>query len=110
MHNNTKTPYLLGCAAAALLVGTASGTRAEVYYESVPVLDVTPIIVSKRVPVRERICEYQEPDPRLTAAATGDLRRGRPGLSISEAAREDRQLWAELTRLGKRCRTTERPR
>ena len=108
MHNRKNVRYLLGFAIAGLLAGTAASAQAEVYYESVPVLDVTPIIVSKRVPVRERICEHRETDRRLAQAATGDLRRGRPVLSISEAAREDRRLWAELTASEEHCRTTER--
>lgn len=108
MHHNKSIPYLGYCVAAGLLMGAARSAQAEVYYEYVPVLEVTPIIESRRVPVRERVCGYEEPDRRLSRAVSGDVRQGRPLLSISEAAREDRQLWAELTASRKRCRTIER--
>ncbi len=108
MHENKRFTRLPRRIAAGLLVGVAMSTNAEVYYEYVPVLDVRPIIETRRVPVREQICEYREPENRLTRAATGDVRQGRPRLSIRAAAREDRQLWAELAGSPKRCRTVER--
>ncbi len=108
MHENKSITRLTLGIAAGLLISLAMSAYGEVYYEYVPVLDVTPVIETRQVPVREQICDYREPDERLSRAVTGDLRQGRPRLSISAAAREDRQLWAELTASPKRCRTTER--
>ncbi len=108
MHEKKSFTRLPRHIAAALLASLAMSAHAEVYYEYVPVLDVRPIIETRRVPVREQICEHREPENRLTLAATGDVRQGRPTLSIRAAAREDRQLWAEFAGTPKRCRTTER--
>ena len=80
MHNKPNTFPPLRLIAAGLVVVAAGSAHAEVYYESVPVLDVTPIIVSKRVPVRERICEQPRPPHRLSQTHTGDVRQGRPRL------------------------------
>ena len=108
MNKKSNVRYLPGWIAVSLLAGAAAQAWAEVYYENVPVLDVTPIVESRRVPIRERICEHREPDRRLSQAASGDVRKGRPLLSISEAAREDKRLWAELSASRERCRTIER--
>ncbi len=108
MNKKSSIRYLPGCIAVSLLAGTAGPAWAEVYYENVPVLDVTPIVESRRVPVQERVCERRELDRRLSQAVSVDVRKGRPLLSISEAAREDRRLWAELSASRERCRTIER--
>ena len=108
MHQNKSIHRLTPCIAAGLLVSLAISAHGEVYYEHVPVLDTTPIIETRRVPVREQICEQREPDDRLTRAVTGNVRQGRPRLSISAAVREDRQLWAEFPGSPQRCRTIER--
>ncbi len=108
MHDNNSIIRPPRCIATGLLISIAMAAHGEVYYEHVPVLDVTPIIETRQVPVREQICDYREQDDRLSRAVTGDVRQGRPRLSISTAAREDRQLWAELTASTKRCRTIER--
>ena len=105
-HNNIH--FLATFITAGLLWGAVGSARAEVYYEYVPVLEVTPIIESRRVPLRERICSHQETDGNGSPTGAGDVRQGRPRLSISEAAREDRRLWAELAAPRERCRIAER--
>ena len=108
MHKKHNIRHLPCCIAVGLLMGAAGPALAEVYYEYVPVLEVTPIVESRQVPIQERVCEQREPDHRLSGAASGDVRNGRPLLSISEAAREDKRLWSELSASRERCRTIER--
>ncbi len=95
-------------AICALTGGPASLARAEVYYEEVPVLDVAPIIASRNIPVRTRICKDDESVHPASRMTSNDVRERRPWLSISEAIHEDRRLWREHIASEPLCRTLER--
>ena len=110
MRTHNKTPHVMHGIAAGLLWGMTVAAGAETYYEHVPVLDVTPIVEGRGVPVQERICARDERDRRGAWRAVGDVRSGRPQLSISAAVNEDRQFWAGLSAEEDRCGTVKRYR
>ncbi len=110
MRNHNKTHHVMHGIAAGLLWGMTVAAGAETYYEHVPVLGVTPIVESRRVPVQEQICARDKRDRTGDWTAVGDVRSGRPQLSISGAVNEDKRFWAGLAAEEERCRTVRRYR
>ncbi len=97
-------------AAAALWQLAMSPAGAEVYYDYAPVIEVTPVVRTARVPVTEQHCDEAVPEsrrPRLQGLA-GDVRARDPAASLGEVMRSDRQLRQRRPRPRRTCQMVTR--